>query len=124
MSTTTKGKRNMAKESLAKSLKGVRFMSDRPAPQPAPDAEGEWYALGNRVVDGVASTIATAASPEFAVQIVRDHSAVPHLEAALRQAYNAAQAFIDSKNLSTAQAGLRSIACDIRAALASAQEKQ
>lgn len=38
-------------------------------------------------------------------------------ETALRQARNAAQAFIDSKNLSTARAGLRSLVRDIDSAL-------
>ena len=91
---------------------------------PAPDAEGGWYVLGNRVVDGIASTIATAASPEFAAQIVRDHSGVPKLVDALVSVRNAAQVFADSKYLDTARAGLLQIVKGIDAALASAQEKR
>ena len=102
------------------------------APQPTPDAdEGEWRVVlsavqGYYITDTDGNEIIRDAHAPKSVfeQIVRDHSAVPHLEAALRQAHNAAQAFIDSKNLSTAQAGLRSIVRDIRTALASAQEKQ
>ena len=122
------------------------------APQPALDAEGDDNILDDprfdkelrRWQDAIRDKLIDLGAPDHLIDGAGCDSGDPldftlaevgqgagyfadeaeSLRTALRQAHNAAQAFVDSKNLSTAQAGLRSIARDICAALASTQEKQ
>ena len=56
-----------------------------PATAPAPDAGGEWHRIDERVVDGVANAIATAADTSIAERIKTEHNAAPKLVAALKR---------------------------------------
>jgi len=93
-----------------------------PSPQPAPDAEAEHGQTPlNTLRDALEYVRRNDIYNEAVAAFELLHQEVKSLRAALRQTRNTAQVFIDSKNLSTAQEGLRSIVRDVDAALASTQ---
>ena len=103
------------------------------SPQPAPDAEGEWYVMSDSVSISESHGICiikvfdrgteTPDPKAIAAQIVRDHSAVPKLVEALRAAKRDRIELIGECDHDAAFAETCP-QCQIDAALASTQEKQ
>jgi hypothetical protein len=103
------------------------------APQPAPDAEEEWYVGSESSKEATIRTRAAAAPhdwigqvrKEYAAQIIRDHSAVLKLAEALGRRVSPTKCYCDVMlGAKCGECADRELLKSLGAALASTQEKQ